>query len=189
MNPTQPDQAQAVQPTALPLVESTHSKAAKMLVQMADARVAEYELDQILYCSLMSQPMSDQEVAQLSATASNLNRMDHITGMLMHADGVFVQLIEGPREAVNHLWARILRDKRHMGIVQLYHRREVESRVCEGWGMKLVNRKAVQEMIHEARTEIVNGRKTAWAPAIERMDELLSHSDWGVMARQLQTKG
>lgn len=146
----------------------------------------DFDLDQILYCSLLSEPMTLAAIEQLTSTAASLNRMDHITGMLMYADGVFVQLIEGPREAVNHLWARILQDKRHMGIVQLYHRCEVESRVCEGWGMQLVDRHTVQAMIHEARTEIVNGRKTAWAPAIERMDELLSHFDWHVMVRELQ---
>jgi Sensors of blue-light using FAD len=149
----------------------------------------DFELDQILYCSLLSAPMTQSAIEQLVASAASLNRMDHITGMLMYADGVFIQLIEGPRLAVNHLWARILQDQRHMGIVQLYHRREVESRVCEGWGMQLVNRQTVQAMIHEAHTEIVNGRKTAWAPAIERMDELLSHSDWRVMVRELQTGG
>lgn len=186
MIPAQPDQALAAQPAAQSVSGSEQGKTANLLAELAQATSAEFELDQILYCSLMSQQMSDQEVAQLSEMAASLNRMDHITGMLMHADGVFVQLIEGPREAVNHLWARILHDKRHMGVVQLYHRREVESRVCEGWGMQLVDRAAVQAMIHEARMEIVNGRKTAWAPAIERMDELLSHSDWGVMVRGLQ---
>ncbi len=147
----------------------------------------DFELDQMLYCSLLSEPMTLVAIEQLAATAASLNRMDHITGMLMYADGVFVQLIEGPSHAVNHLWARLLRDPRHRGVVQLYHRREVESRVCAGWGMQLVDRLAVQAMIHEARIEIVQGRKTAWAPAIERMDELLSHSDWGAMARELQT--
>ena len=131
----------------------------------------EFELDQILYCSLMAQPMTKEEIEHLAQTAASLNRMDHITGLLMYADGVFVQLIEGPRQAVNQLWARLLRDPRHKGVVQLYHRKEVESRVCEGWDMKLVTRGFVQTVIHEARTEVVNGRKTAWAPAIELMDE------------------
>jgi hypothetical protein len=180
-------QSQAAQAAAVGTVASQDT--AKPMDQvLKDAVFEDFELDQILYCSLMSQPMTQEEIEQLAANASNLNRMDHITGMLMHADGVFVQLIEGPREAVNHLWARILHDPRHMGVVQLYHRREVESRVCEGWGMQLVDRQSLREMIHEARIEIVHGRKTAWAPAIERMDELLSHSDWGVMARDLQAK-
>jgi hypothetical protein len=139
---------------------------------------ADFEIDQILYCSLMGEPMDEAAIQALTQNAANLNRMDHITGMLMHADGVFVQLIEGPRQAVNHLWARLLNDKRHRGIVQLYHRREVESRVCDGWDMRYVQRDDLRALIHEAKEEVVAGRKSAWAPAIERMDFLLSNSNW-----------
>lgn len=136
------------------------------------------DIDQILYCSLLSVAMNEEEIAALAHMAANLNRMDHITGMLMHADGVFLQLIEGPREAVNHLWARLLRDKRHRAIVQLYHRREVESRACVGWDMRYVKREDLRDLIHEAKEEVTAGRKSAWAPAIERMDFLLSNSNW-----------
>jgi hypothetical protein len=153
--------------------------------QPASARVgsflddeSDFEIDQILYCSLMSEPMDEAAIKALTDNAANLNRMDHITGMLMQADGVFLQLIEGPRQAVNHLWARLLNDKRHRGIVQLYHRREVESRVCTGWDMRYVQKEDLRALIHEAKEEITAGRKSAWAPAIERMDFLLSNSNW-----------
>jgi hypothetical protein len=146
----------------------------------------DFEIDQILYCSLMDEHMTESEIEPLAYTAANLNRMDHITGMLMYADGVFVQLIEGPRQAVNELWARLLRDKRHRGIVQLYYRREVEHRACEGWGMRYVQRQDLQALIHDAQAEVVAGRKSAWAPAIERMDFLLSESNWDTFVKDLK---
>jgi hypothetical protein len=130
--------------------------------------------------------MDEAAIELLTLSAANLNRMDHITGMLMYGDGVFVQLIEGPRQAVNHLWARILRDKRHQGIVQLYHRQEVELRACGGWDMRYVKRDDLRALIHEAKEEIVAGRKSAWAPAIERMDFLLSHSNWDSLVKDLK---
>ncbi len=138
----------------------------------------DFEIDQILYCSLLSGPMDEAEIAALVQIAANLNRMDHLTGLLMHADGVFVQLIEGPRQAVNHLWARLLHDKRHRCIVQLYHRREVETRSCEGWDMRYVLKEDLHALIREAKDEVTAGRKSAWAPAIERMNFLLSNSNW-----------
>ncbi len=138
----------------------------------------DFEIDQILYCSLAKQPMDEIAIEQLVHTAADLNRMDHITGMLMYADGVFVQLIEGPRQAIDHLWARLLHDKRHQAVVQLYHRREVEARACDGWDMRYVQREDLRDLIHEAKEEIVAGRKSAWAPAIERMDFLLSNANW-----------
>jgi hypothetical protein len=147
---------------------------------------ADFDIDQILYCSLMREPMDEAAIERLTQVAANLNRMDHITGMLMHADGVFVQLIEGPRAAINHLWARILNDKRHHAIVQLYHRREVESRACSGWDMRYVQRDDLRALIHEAKVEVVAGRKSAWAPAIERMDFLLSNTDWDSFVKDIK---
>jgi hypothetical protein len=138
----------------------------------------DFDIDQILYCSLLGEPMDEAAIAALVHNAANLNRMDHITGMLMHADGVFVQLIEGPRYAVNHLWARLLNDKRHRCVVQLFHRREVEMRACSGWNMRYVQQEDLRALIHEAKEEVTAGRKSPWAPAIERMDFLLSHANW-----------
>ena len=155
---------------------------------LANLDASDFEIDQILYCSLLNAPMDEAAIKALTQHAANINRMDHITGMLMHADGVFVQLIEGPRQAVNHLWARLLRDTRHSAIVQLYHRREVESRACTGWDMRYVQRDDLRALIHEAKVEVTAGRKSAWAPAIERMDFLLTHSDWDDFTRQLKQR-
>jgi Sensors of blue-light using FAD len=160
-------------------------EADRALPQAEDALDTDFELDQILYCSLARQPMDEAALAALSENAIRMNRLDHITGLLMYADGVFVQLFEGPRDAVAHLWARLLRDARHHGIVQLYHRREVESRCCAGWNMKYVERDTLRNLIHEAKEEIVQGRKTAWAPAIERMDFLLSNTDWSQFVKSM----
>jgi hypothetical protein len=165
---------------------AAESAAEQPVSGMQDQVDADFEIDQILYCSLMRKPMSDKAMERLAQMAANLNRMDHITGMLMQADGVFVQLIEGPREAVNHLWARILHDQRHHGVVQLYHRREVESRACSGWNMRYVTKDDLRALIHEAKEEIVAGRKSAWAPAIERMDFLLSNDDWDSFVKDIK---
>jgi Sensors of blue-light using FAD len=163
-----------------------HVASAKHVSGAQDDPSADFEIDQILYCSLLREAMDDAAIERLTQTSANLNRMDHITGMLMHADGVFVQLIEGPREAVNHLWARILRDPRHHAVVQLYHRREVESRACSGWDMRYVKKEDLRALIHEAKEEVVAGKKTAWAPAIERMDFLLSNTDWDSFVRTIK---
>jgi hypothetical protein len=146
----------------------------------------DFDVDQILYCSLASKPMDHEAIQRLTRSAAKLNRMDHITGMLMYADGVFVQLIEGPRGAVNELWARLLRDKRHYGVVQLFCRREVELRVCNGWDMHYVTRENLRSIIHEAKTDVVAGRKSAWAPAIERMDFLLTNDNWDMFVKDLK---
>ncbi|MBS7806248.1 BLUF domain-containing protein [Variovorax sp. PCZ-1] len=164
--------------SALPSPASDQPRAGSATDDSFERDAGDFEVDQILYCSLLNAPMDDADIEALVYNAANLNRMDHITGMLMYADGVFVQLIEGPRQAVNHLWARLLNDKRHKGIVQLYHRREVEQRACANWDMGYVAQNDLRTLIHEAKEEVTAGRKSAWAPAIERMDFLLSNSNW-----------
>jgi hypothetical protein len=138
----------------------------------------EIEIDQILYCSLARQPMSGYDLKALSESVMPINRMDHITGLLMYSDGVFVQLIEGSPQAVHHLWSRLLRDPRHFGVVQLYHYRELEQRTCQDWDMKLVSFETLRGIIHEAKEELRSGKHSVWAPAIERMDFLLTSSQW-----------
>lgn len=152
----------------------------------ANIAAEDIDIDQILYCSLAKQPMDEAALHALAQSAAALNRMDHITGLLMHSDSVFVQLIEGPRHAVQHLWTRLLRDPRHFGIVQLYHYRELETRTCQNWDMKLVSVDMLQSIVHQAHEEVRAGRPSVWAQAIERMDFLLSDSHWNEFVKQLK---
>ncbi len=138
----------------------------------------EIEIDQILYCSLAREPMDEAALDAMIVGVSSINRMDHITGLLMYSEGVYVQLIEGPPEAVQNLWARLLRDPRHFGVVQLYHYRELEQRSCEDWAMKRVDFETLRGIIHHAKEETAAGRHSAWAGAIERMDFLLTSRRW-----------
>lgn len=152
-----------------------------------DAQIdTDIEIDQILYCSLSREEMSDAALDAMLAGIVAINRMDHITGLLMYSEGVFVQLIEGPPQAVNHLWARLLRDQRHYGIVQLYHYRELEQRTCSFWEMKRVDISTLRGIIHRAQIETSAGTKSAWAHAIERMDFLLTPSNWSNFTKQLK---
>jgi Sensors of blue-light using FAD len=158
-----------------------HSKQHPPNPRLADSSASpaqDFEIDQILYCSLAKAPMDAAALRALSQSVAPINRMDHITGLLMYSDGVFVQLFEGPPQAVQHLWARLLRDPRHYGIVQLYHYRELEQRTCQDWHMKLVDIETLRGIVTQAREEVQQGQHSVWAAAIERMDFLLSTSEW-----------
>jgi hypothetical protein len=150
--------------------------AQRLTYQLEDS--SDIELDQMLYCSLARDPLTESELDNLADQAARWNKLDKISGMIMYGDGVFVQLFEGPRDAVADLWARLLRDKRHHGVTQLFHRTEVQERSCDGFHLQMVPREQLKAIIHEAKQEIVHGRKTVWAPAIERMDFLLSQTEW-----------
>lgn len=61
-----------------------------------------------------------------------------ITGVLCYGGGVFLQAIEGGRQAVNTLYNQIVEDERHTDVV-LLHYEEIEERRFGGWSMGQVN--------------------------------------------------
>ena len=66
------------------------------------------------------------------------NPQHGITGILCHSDQVFMQVLEGGREAINTLYAHIMRDPRHTDVV-LLHYEEINERRYAGWTMGQAN--------------------------------------------------
>ena len=71
-----------------------------------------------------------------TSRAHNLNH--GITGVLCYGGGVFLQAIEGGREAVNTLYNHIVADQRHTDVA-LLHYEEISERRFGGWTMGTVN--------------------------------------------------
>lgn len=88
----------------------------------------------ILYLSSAVQAMSVDALQYLLDTSRRNNRRDGITGVLLYLDGNFLQYIEGPRQAMDSLFANIRRDARHRGILVLGEETS-EARVFSGWSM------------------------------------------------------
>lgn len=61
-----------------------------------------------------------------------------ITGILCYGDGIYLQAIEGARDAVNTLFSKISRDPRHHNVVLLQYE-EITERRFGGWTMGQVN--------------------------------------------------
>jgi hypothetical protein len=57
-----------------------------------------------------------------------------VTGMLLHANGDFIQAIEGPEECVAEMFFRIGRDPRHRAVVKLYDQ-PIARRAFADWTM------------------------------------------------------
>ena len=66
------------------------------------------------------------------------NPQHGITGILCHSDQVFMQVLEGGREAINTLYGHIMRDPRHTDVV-LLHYEEINERRYAGWTMGQAN--------------------------------------------------
>lgn len=74
-------------------------------------------------------------LAGILIDARRCNTRDGITGALLCRDDLYLQLLEGPAEAVEAAYTRILRDDRHIEMRPLT-RRLVEDRLFGAWAMR-----------------------------------------------------
>ena len=91
-------------------------------------------LVRLLYASRATAPIDCAAVTNIMQLSHEHNPPRGITGILCHSDKVFMQVLEGGREAINTLYASILRDPRHADVVLLDYAEIVERRYA-GWTM------------------------------------------------------
>ena len=83
------------------------------------AAVGGETLHHLVYQSYATVPVGEAELTRLLAQSRAYNATHGITGLLLYNDGRFVQLLEGSEAAVRAVFARIIRDPRHAGVVAL----------------------------------------------------------------------
>jgi hypothetical protein len=102
-------------------------------------------LVRLLYCSRTvddSQSAIDSIVSQ----SRQHNPQSGITGILCYGGGIFLQAIEGGRQAVSDLFGTIQKDARHRDVC-LLHFEEIAERRFSGWTMGQVNLSKVNHSI------------------------------------------
>lgn len=93
-------------------------------------------LSQYLYIST-APSLSRDEVEGILATSARNNPARGVTGLLIYNGRNFLQLLEGEKDEVDVLMARIAEDPRHNG-VSVLHNSDIEDRTCPQWAMKRV---------------------------------------------------
>lgn len=96
-------------------------------------------LVRMFYVSEIANPLSATDVQVLVGAAQVKNRRLDITGMLARSATHFAQALEGRREAVDQVMARVLGDARHRD-VRILLEESVTRRQFERWAMGLVTR-------------------------------------------------
>ena len=95
-------------------------------------------LVRLLYASRAAAPVTQEIIESILQQSRTHNPAHGITGILCHGGDVYMQALEGGREAVNALYMKILRDTRHREVI-LLHYAEVPERHFAGWTMGQVN--------------------------------------------------
>ncbi|MBL8696821.1 MAG: BLUF domain-containing protein [Alphaproteobacteria bacterium] len=89
---------------------------------------------QLVYLSTAARLMSDSELATLLDVSRERNAAAGLTGMLLYADGQFMQALEGPAEPLISTYGRIRRDPRHRSLIEML-RQGVPDRSFADWSM------------------------------------------------------
>lgn len=92
------------------------------------------ELWVLLYRSREAYEMDAADLLKLLFDARAHNAAQGISGLLLHHEGRFMQVLEGPREAVQRLYRRIAQDARHRDLV-LEIDQPADRRLFPEWSM------------------------------------------------------
>ena len=74
-----------------------------------------------IYTSVQTYPLSDADLAQLIQESRVRNQQNGITGILLHVKDTFFQVLEGPQEIIDRLYASILTDPRHTRVTRIIY--------------------------------------------------------------------
>jgi hypothetical protein len=95
-------------------------------------------LVRLLYASRTDRAITPEVIESILKQSREHNPQEGITGTLCFGGDIFMQVLEGGRDAVNNLYNRIVRDNRH-GHAVVLHYEEVSERRFGGWTMGSVN--------------------------------------------------
>ena len=96
------------------------------------------ELIATIYVSSANGPLSENEILEILRVARQNNERLNVTGMLLYREGNFLQVLEGPASAVDHILSKVKQDYRHHGVIVM-SRRSITERQFPDWRMAFRN--------------------------------------------------
>ena len=95
-------------------------------------------LVRLMYARRAAAAVNHDELLAILRKSKVNNPRHGVTGVLCYSGGIFLQVLEGGRSAVNHLYNRIAADVRHTQ-VELLSYEEIGERQFAGWAMGQVD--------------------------------------------------
>jgi hypothetical protein len=100
------------------------------------------------YVSVAIHALAPGQLEHILHSSRRDNPVYGVTGLLVHCEGTFMQVLEGPREGVHEIFRRIQANPVHTSIHVLFDER-IEHREFGGWSMacKDVGSEALQPVL------------------------------------------
>lgn len=106
----------------------------------------------LCYISVAKPFVDEQELLSILESSCKNNAADNITGMLLFHGGQFLQVLEGPKSAVEACFARISKDSRHLSVAKLLEE-ELPARCFGQWSMASAG---LEHCSHPLRKSIID---------------------------------
>jgi hypothetical protein len=106
-----------------------------------------------------------------------------VTGVLCFSEGIFLQVLEGGRGAVNRVYHRIAADARHSA-VELLHYEEIAERRFAGWAMGQVSMARLNPalLLKYSETATLDPYAVSGRVSMSLFDELVATASIGCQA-------
>lgn len=88
----------------------------------------------LVYVSTAADRLGSDEIGNILDVSESNNHERRITGFLVHNGRHFMQALEGAHQEVEDIYARILKDDRHYGVVQILGE-HIQQRAFPDWAM------------------------------------------------------
>ena len=92
----------------------------------------------LVYVSTSVKLLNDEELLDILKISRENNSSKDVTGLLLYKGGNFMQVLEGPDEAVEALYEKIKADPRHKD-VNVLSREQISARQFPTWEMAFQN--------------------------------------------------
>ena len=138
-------------------------------------------LIRMFYVSTAVGPLTTTVTGTILRSAQAFNADNGITGVLCQGQGVWLQVLEGPRSQVNTLYGRISADKRHKN-VQTISFEDITRRRYGAWAMAHVKLTDADPMLG------VNASAAAFDPYATTGERVMSQIDALIAAGKVMGK-
>ena len=139
----------------------------------------------LLYVSRAVGPQTTTVTASILEKAQARNAADGIGGVLCQGQGLYLQVLEGERGAVNRLFHQIVTDPRHKDVDILLFE-EIALPRFAGWSMALVDLSDSDPMVRLGHPEF-DPYHASGAMVMTMIDELLQSADRIVLPHDYKT--
>ena len=126
------------------------------------------QLVRLFYVSEIVEPISAVDMRVILGASQIRNRRLDVTGMLAQSEGHFAQVLEGRREAVDDVMARVSRDSRHAALRVLLEE-SIDRRQFAHWAMELIRHDDLAEELRRWHRDAGSVDATAAREMIRRL--------------------